>query len=176
MNRTKLKRLIHYVAYRCINTPENLGAVKLNKVLWYSDQAAFLAHGEPITGERYIKKERGPVSSNLMPIVSELENEKKLAVRQLDPDGRVDYLALTTPDVSIFNAEEIRMIEDAIDMVCHKHSGTSISKKSHDVVWKLAELDEEIPYYAILAGRLHEVESDDVAWAREELQRLESVD
>lgn len=168
-NREKLKRLIHYVAYRCVDRPKKLGAVKLNKVLWYSDLEAYVSTGTPITGDRYIKKPRGPVSSSLMPVVLELEKEKAVAIRQLDPDGRVDYLALTKPNVSIFTAEEIRIVEDAIDVVCENHTGHSISEKSHDVVWKLAELDEEIPYYAILAGRLHEIEADDIRWAREQL-------
>jgi hypothetical protein len=168
-DRNKLKQLIHYVAYRSADNPAALGAVKLNKVLWYSDQIAYLSTGTPITGEKYIKKQRGPVSSNLMPLVTELEQEDKLAVRNLDNQG-TQFLALTTPDVSMFKSEEIRIIEDAIQIVCHQHTARSISEQSHDIVWKLAELDEEIPYHAILAGRLHEIESDDVEWAREQLK------
>ena len=115
-NREKLKRLIHYVAYRCIERPQKLGAVKLNKVLWYSDLEAYVSSGTPITGDKYIKKPRGPVSSSLMPVVAELEDERKMAVRHLDEDGRIDYLALTKPDVSIFTSEEIRIVEDAIEL------------------------------------------------------------
>lgn len=168
-DRSKLKQLIHYVAYRCADNPAALGAVKLNKVLWYSDQAAYLEKGSPITGEKYIKKQRGPVSSGLMPLVEQLEKDGALAVRKLD-NQHTQFLALTTPDVSMFKPDEIRIIEDAIQVVCHQNTARSISERSHDVVWKLAELDEEIPYHAIHAGRLHEIESDDVEWAREELK------
>jgi hypothetical protein len=175
LDRDKLKRLIHYAAYRCVDNPRMLGAIKLNKVLWYSDLAAYLTWGAPITGGKYIKKQFGPVSSGLMSAVEDLEEEKAVAVRRFDDgiDAKVEYLALTTPDASIFKPEEIRVIEDSIQMVCHRHSARSISRKSHDIVWELAELDEEIPYHAILGGRLHEIESDDVAWAREELKTTE---
>ncbi len=167
-DRQKLKQLIHYVAYRCAHNPAALGAVKLNKVLWFADQGAYLSTGVPITGERYIKKQMGPVSSTLMPIVDELEQEGALAVRKLD-NQHTQYLALSTPDVSMFKSDELRIVEDAIQMVCHEHTAQSISRRSHDMIWKLAELDEEIPYHAIHAGRLDEIESDDVEWAREQL-------
>lgn len=169
-NREKLKTLIHYVAYRCAMEPSVLGAVKLNKVLWYSDLTAYLTWGMPITGEKYIKKALGPVASSLMPLVEELETEKALAIRRLPALGdKVEYLALTKPEVSKLTAEEIAVIEDQIQTVCHKHSAKSISTKSHDVIWRLAELDEEIPYFAMLTSRLHEITADDMMWAREQL-------
>jgi hypothetical protein len=161
-NRAKLKSLIHYAAYRLVDRPLVLDAVKMNKVLWYSDQAAYLATGTPLTGDKYIKKPMGPVSSSLMAIVDELEAEKRLARRQFTEDEPIHYLALTAPDMSAFSGEEMRMIEDAIDLVCNKHTSRSISQKSHDIVWKLADLDDEIPYEALWASRLDPVTKQDV--------------
>jgi hypothetical protein len=169
LNADKLKRLIHYAAYRCIDRPHVLDAVKMNKVLWYSDQAVYLATGTPLTGEKYIKKPMGPVSSNLRWIVEELEDQKAIAMRQLSDDEPVHYLALTRPDMSTFSGEEMRMVEDAIDLVCVKNTSRSISQKSHDIVWKLANLNDEIPYYAIHGGRLEEIDAEDVEWAMKEL-------
>lgn len=166
-HRDKLKSLIHYIAYRCIDNPHVLGAVKLNKVLWYSDQWSYFTKGVPITGGKYIKKRLGPVSSDLMPIVQELEQEGAIAVRHIREQK--EYLALTTPDMSGLSADDVRLVEDAIQYVCHKHTGNGISEKSHDIVWKLAELDEELPYHSMLAGRLHEVTRQDVDWALSEL-------
>jgi len=167
---SKLKALIHYVAYRCIDEPGKLDSVKLNKALWFSDIGAYLAFGEPITGETYLKKPMGPVSSNLMWIVDELEESGALAIRTTGPHR--EFLALTAPDMKAFNGEEMRLIEDAIETVVHKHTSRSISEKSHDIVWKLAALDEEIPYYAVHAGRLREIEKADVDWAMKELAEL----
>jgi hypothetical protein len=45
-----------------------------------------------------------------------------------------------------------------------------ISDKTHDIIWQLAELGEEIPQPAMLASRLGEVTEDDVAWARETIE------
>ncbi len=168
-NREKLKRLIHYAAYRCVDT-DHLDSVKMNKALWYSDLGAYVATGQAITGAKYLKKPMGPVASLMPSLAAELEAEKAIAIRQLDPDAPKQYLALTAPDMSIFSGEEMRMIGDAIHLVC-KHSSRGISQKSHDIVWKLAELDEEIPYYTMLAGHLRDVNAADVAWAKEVLAR-----
>lgn len=128
--RSKIKTLVHYVAYRCADRPSVLSAVKLNKVLWYADLTAYLQWGAPITRATYIKKDRGPVVSELMPVVQQLENEKNLAIRRMPTLGgykdKVEYLALTRPDVNnILTAEEITLIEDVIQNVCHKHTGRS---------------------------------------------------
>src|SRR5262245_20535953 len=112
--RDKLKRLIHYIAYRCMDRPHVLDSVKMNKALYYADQAAYLTTGVPITGSRYIKKPLGPVSSDLMPVVEELEAEKDVAIAKLvEDDGHNRFLALTTPDMALFSGEEMRMIEEA---------------------------------------------------------------
>ena len=42
----------------------------------------------------------------------------------------------------------------------------SISDKTHDIIWKLAEIGEEIPYEAMWASRLDAVTTDDVRWAK----------
>lgn len=170
--RNKLKTLIHYVAYRFINDPHKLDAVKLNKALWFSDVAAYIELGVPITGDRYIRKPMGPVSSSLRPVLEELENEDAVAVRRIGQHD--EYLALTKPDVSVFTQDEIVLIEDAIDMV-DKHTTKSISEKSHNIVWRLAEPDEEIPYHAIHAARLRRIESTDVEWAHKELAAISAA-
>jgi hypothetical protein len=168
----KLKTLLHYTAYRCAQSGlDGIDGVKLNKVAWFSDLERYVTKGAPLTGGKYLKKPKGPVASQFMPLIDELQAEGAMAIRELE--GRTtEYLALTTPDVSVFSADELRVIEDAFDMVVHKHTSKSISEKSHDVVWKLADLDGEIPYYAIHAGRLRPAEKADLEWARGELAAL----
>jgi hypothetical protein len=90
-------------------------------------------------------------------------------VRRLSPDDPIHYLALTQPDMSAFSGEEMRMIGDAIDLVCHKHTSRSISQKTHDIIWKLAEIDEEIPYEALWATRFDPITNEDLARAKKAL-------
>lgn len=166
----KLKTLVHYVCWK-VKNPADLGAIKLNKVLWVSDLRSFVERGQPITGERYVKRQLGPVPFSILGVVKELQQEHKLVVRQNESYGnpKTDYIALKRPDIgSVFTADEISLIDDAIHFVCHRHTAMGISERTHDVIWKLAEIGEDIPYEAMLASSLGEVTEDDVAWAKQQ--------
>ena len=166
-NLKKLKALVHYVASRCEN-PSVLGSIKLNKVLWVSDLWSYVKTGQPITGEIYIKQQFGPVASSSVRILDELQSEGKIVVRRRElPNGRskVDYISMLEPDLKMFTASEISLVDQAIDFVCLQHTSRQISDKSHDVIWELAEIGEEIPYYAMLASRLDGITKEDVTWA-----------
>jgi hypothetical protein len=168
-NREKLKALVHYVASRC-EDPATLGSIKLNKVLWVSDLWAYVGSGVPITGAHYLTQHFGPVAPSMPAILDELQAEKKLVVRRTEAHGnpKVDYIALSRPEniSELFTADEISLVDEAIEFVCHQHTAMQISDRSHDVIWELADIGDEIPYQAMLASRLEGVTKDDVNWAR----------
>lgn len=166
-NREKLKALVHYVISRC-EDPNMLGSIKLNKVLWVSDLWAYVKWGQPITGEYYVKQQFGPVASTVG-ILRELQAEQKIVVRerQVFSGMKTDYIALADPEIDNFSADEISLVERAIEFVCLQHTAMGISDKTHDLIWELAEIGEQIPYEAMWASRLDGVTKDDVKWARE---------
>ena len=73
--------------------------------------------------------------------------------------------------MTIFSAEEISIVAKNISVICKNHTARSISKKTHDRIWKLAQVGEEIPYYAVLASNLGEINEDDIGWALNELEQ-----
>ena len=168
--RDKFKTLVHYICAQS-HDPSVLGATKLNKVLWYSDVLSYLRTGTTITNETYIKQQFGPVPKHILPVMEELESEGAIAVRDVEYYGypKREFVALNEPDISTFTPNEISIVDKILDVVCHKHTATSISMASHDAVWKLAEIGEEIPLYAVLASKLGEITESDVAWAKEKL-------
>lgn len=174
-DRSKLKALVHYICHRAPN-PRDLGSAKLNKILYYADTGAYLLLGHPITGERYIKQQYGPVSQHLLSILEELEQERLIAVG--DATGysiytgeytRRLYFPLTRPNISAFTAEEISIVDEVLEAICRNHTARSISDLSHDLVWQTAEIGEEIPYYTAFLRYLGEVTGEDLAWARQML-------
>lgn len=165
----KLKKLTHYICDRC-NDPTTLGATKLNKILWYSDRLAFLWLGKPITNETYIKKQFGPVPKHIDEVVSFLEDEGDLVekwVRDIYP--RREYISLKEPDISVFSAEEISLVDGLIDKICNHHTATSISNASHGKIWELASIGEDIPHATIFADELGDIDEHDIDWAQREL-------
>ena len=170
-DRNKLKTLVHYVVWKNRN-PATLGAIKLNKVPWLADLLSYVHSGEPVTGERYRKGQFGPIAMSMVGILDELQNECKIVVRQTETyrNPKMDYFALSKPSLSQFTADDISLIDECIDFVCRKNTAMGISRKSHDIIWQLAELGEEIPYEAALASVLGEVTQDDVAWAQKAVE------
>lgn len=171
LDQEKFKRLVHYVCYKA-HDPSILGAVKLNKVLWYSDYIAYFLWAKPITGEVYIKRQHGPVPKHILRALTELIREKSMVEREVEYYGypKKEYIALTRPDISIFTPDEISLIDEMFDYVCEKHTATSISEETHDDIWKLAIIGEEIPYNTIFASKLGEIDETDIEWARGELK------
>ena len=169
-DREKFKTLVQYICYRCEN-PQLLGKTKLNKILWFSDMLHFERTGEPLTGESYVKLTFGPVPTHVDHAIGELQSEGKLSVRL--PEGDYDptlFFAHDAPSLGIFSAEEISLVDRIIEEICSKHTASSISRLTHDAVYKLAEMGEEIPYEAFLASKLGEITEKDVRWAQKELQ------
>jgi hypothetical protein len=166
LNWEKLKAMVHYVSQKA-SDPSVLGAVKLNKVLWYADTIHYLVHGAAVTGEQYVKRERGPVPCHILRVVQQLVDEGKVARGKVDYFGftKSEYIALTDVDISGFSATEISIIDSAFDHVCLNHTATSVSDETHGIIWQLAQMGEEIPYHATLASTLGEIDEEDMAWA-----------
>jgi hypothetical protein len=172
-DRSKFKALIHYICDKCAEDPSKLGKVKLNKVPWHVDMAAYKNRGRPVTGEIYRKGQFGPVADHLLETVDELAREGAIAIRGVEYYGheKFEYLSLKRPDISMFDREEIDLINEMIRYVCDENSAASISAKTHDHIWALAQLGDTIPYQTVFA-RAGELTPDDMKWARAEAKRL----
>ena len=80
-NHEKFKSMIHYIISRCENK-DNLGRVVLYTLLYFSDFNYYELYEEPISGETYIKKTRGPVPIHFRDAINELINEGKISVNR----------------------------------------------------------------------------------------------
>jgi hypothetical protein len=153
MDRDKFKALVHYVCASRSNSPDTLGAVKLNKILWLADLSAFYETGKPITTSRYIKQEFGPVPARIMPVLRELEAERVLTIRESPYFGKrkKEYVVHQPASSDFLSATELSIVNETIDHVCDDHTAKSVSEASHDHVWKAAEDGEEIPLYTVFS-------------------------
>lgn len=146
-NSHKFRELLLFICHRS-EGDKPFGAVKLNKLLFYSDFLAFLKFGEPITGHRYQKLRNGPAPRALLPVLQELEDADAVATAEHDYYGRPQKrtCALRDADLNAFTAEEIALVTEIIDE-CWGKNATHMSLMSHRFVgWKLAEVGEDIPY------------------------------
>jgi Protein of unknown function (DUF4065) len=163
----RLPELLHYVIWRC--DPAELGATKLNKICWYADLDAYRRSGSTITGATsYIRLQHGPTPRNVHRCIDRLKYDGQIAVSQHNYHGRPKtmYMSQVMPNINAFSAEEISIIDSVAEIICAKHTASSISQLSHDVLWEEVALGAEIPISAaaIIPG---EITADDVAWAEQ---------
>ncbi len=175
-NRAKFDNLVLYVVSKSPD-PTELGAVRLRKILYYADSLNFLHFGRAITGATYVKWGGGPVPKELSRTLGELDSEGALkAKRATHPLGypMVYYYAFRAPDLNLFSAEEISVVDEVIQAICERHTAASISRLSHHNAWEIAQIGEELPYESVFVQRFGEIDEDAIAWAREEIRRYEA--
>lgn len=164
MDREKLKDAVCLIADYC--PPEELGNVKMHKILYFADMMHFLHEGRPITGVDYLKQKFGPVARHLSAAVSELSTEGRLRVTERPYYGvtKKTYEPIGSVDTGRLSPDEIALIKDVADFVRGK-SAKEISEISHNAAWEAADLGEVIPYFTALHLVPVEVTEADRQWA-----------
>ncbi len=156
----RMKELILYVASYChkAGVLGNLGAVKLNKILFYSDFGAYLKLGQPITGHEYFALNFGPALKRMRPIQEEMTTSGDLRIEKADVGaGRSQHIFIPyrAPNLSMFSADEISLVDQCINRFILK-SASDVSGESHELLgWGLAELEEVIPYSSAYLDASH---------------------
>ena len=172
--REKFKALLHHAIAR-VEDPSRLGAVKLNKIAWFSDAHKYLTTGESITGARFIKKPQGPVPKALIPVMQELQDEDTVMIETVNyyGKGKRQFRSMRDPDDSVFTPEEIATINRITDAIANSHTAKTISDATHGAAWKLAEDGEDLPFHAYLADEFQVATPADIAWATDRMKAAE---
>ena len=149
LDHAKLKDVVHFICSQC--RPDELGNVKLHKILYFSDMLHFLSFGKPLTGVEYQKQQFGPVARHLSWAINELCKEGVLRVEKRDYFGfpKTDYYSTSRPSTARLSNAETQILHDVIEFVCAR-SAKEISELSHLTPWEAAEIGEVIPYYSAI--------------------------
>jgi hypothetical protein len=140
---TKMKELILHVAAACAHDPL-CGAVKFDKILFYSDFLAYLKLGRSITGQPYFAIKNGPAPQQFVPIREEMMRAGDIEIEETPIPGLehpfVRIVAKRRPDYSVLSPEEIEIVAEVI-IKTKKLTGTNLSAKSHlfkgwELAWK----------------------------------------
>lgn len=160
INKGKYKNIVLFFAS---NVP-NLGKVKLNKLLYFSDFDHFEKYGEPITGETYQNDKLGPVPMHIEEIIGEMESE-----------GQVDTVAEAVIDFvryrlvpkshynpSVFKPSEMEILSAVSEKWGH-HTARELVIASHgEAPWLATRNGDTIPYaLAYYRGKFEEPSYDE---------------
>jgi hypothetical protein len=143
----KFKELLLYIA-RKSETDPRFGAVKLNKILFYADFAAYRLLGRPITGAEYQNLQEGPAPRVMLPMSRELvsANRAKIETRPYYDRTQQRLVAYDDPNLDLFTAKEIEIVDNVIaDLWLLTAQGCS--DRSHlEFGYKATNRGETIPY------------------------------
>ena len=148
-NPEKFRELIVYIAKNSADDP-TFGAIKLNKILYYSDFAAYRCLGRPITNARYQKLREGPAPKELLDARAQLiESGDAHIEEQQYFTGLQKRLVIRDdrePDREIFDPGELDLVNQVLDYF-HGKTAREASDISHlEPGWVLAHDREVMPY------------------------------
>lgn len=176
LNMEKLEEAVHYVCSNC-NEEDRLGAVKLNKILYYSDMINYAKTGESITGASYAKRQRGPAARQLWPAMEHLRERSRLDWTEVPvfEGARREFDAHGATNVDVFKPSELKQIDAMIRFVCDQ-GAAEVSDFSHTIVWEAADMGEDLPYDTFLVSWLHEPDDKRLQKAAQHLAAVEVED
>ena len=149
-DREKMRAVILRACHSC--APEELGAVKLNKVLYFLDMISYAHNREAVTGATYRKRPNGPTSDQLLFALRDMERSGDIRTVSVDYHGyaKKEYHPLADEPESVLNERELGLLDDVIDFVCRRNTAKSISDYSHNIPWEMAHMGGVIPYHTAM--------------------------
>ena len=173
-DRAKLKAVILYTCSVC--EPMRLGAVKLHKVLYYTDMLRYAEIGAPVTGATYRKRALGPTCDHLIQTLRDLENEGMIAIGESNYFGyrKKEYIALRKPEADRLSVDELKLLDEVIDFVCRSNTAKTISDYSHNRAWEMAEFGDVLPYHSVFHLFPTQVSQEAMDWASGEVKKIET--
>ena len=166
MSLDKFKAAVQYVLSLSQDNPEKLGAIRLNKILWYADATNFKIHGESLTGQTYKKRRMGPVPAKILAALEELQDEG--LVETIEPKYQFDvrtYKLKRPAQSNLLSEEDKALLESMFGMVSG-FTANAISEETHGGLWASIEEGGEIPLFATLASHSGAITPAVVAWAQ----------
>jgi hypothetical protein len=140
--------MILYFSKRGLETGLVIGSTKLNKLMFFSDFAAYSQLGQPITGARYQKLRRGPAARQLLPMRDEMFADGEVRWKE-KPENEWDdvLIPVSAPNPAVFTTDELEIM-DAVFEELRPFNAKATSDYSHlqSAGWKVVDEREDIPY------------------------------
>ena len=160
INKEKYKNAILFFA----STVPNVGRVKLNKLLYFSDFDHFEKYGEPVTGETYQNDKLGPVPTHIEQMIGEMEakEEAEVVAEAVIDFVRYHLVPRIHYNPSIFKPSEMEILA-AISEKWGHHTAKELVIASHgEAPWLATRDGETIPYaLAHYRGKFEEPSYDE---------------
>lgn len=144
----KLKAAVAYLTERSLRD-DNFGQVKLVKLLYFADCAAYLRTGQPITGSNYVHREHGPYPEDWRSIAEQLERDGVVRIHLEDIHGnyrRRRPVPLGTSNSDLLTEQERTFLDEQLRRFA-AFNAAQIEEYSHDeVAWRTTKPGNVMPW------------------------------
>lgn len=168
-----LQKLKAIILYFCENTDSRfLGKVKLMKLFYFLDFIHVKKYASPVTFDRYVKLDHGPIPTTIMNLVDQLEltpddselsdtieiaRDQDAAIHKVVPKRK-----LSEAEKKYFSENEIKILEDICCRFGDKNT-KFIEEASHkESPWQKAGMYQEVPYTLAVYDKDCAVEAQDI--------------
>lgn len=147
---SKREEVLLYILGK-VGAKPNVGETVLYKLLYFIDFNYYEKYEEQLIGATYIKNHHGPTPIEFQSIINEMIENKEIEVVKSKYFQHLQkkYLPHQEPDLSVFNANEIKVIDDVLQKLSGMNAST-ISEYSHqDVPWMVTSERQKIDYESV---------------------------
>ena len=166
-NLKKFKEVLLYVLGR-VGAKPNVGETVLYKLLYFIDFNYYEKYEEQLIGATYIKNHHGPTPIEFQAIVNEMIEMKEIEAVKSKYFAHMQkkYLPHRDPDLSVFKANEIQVIDDVLQKLSGMNASTISAYSHQDVPWIVTpdqkRIDYESVFYRTPAYSVREYSDDEV--------------
>ena len=144
----KFKEMVLYFCKRGLDEGLVIGSTKLNKLLFFSDFNAYWAQGQPISGARYQKLERGPAARQLLPMQDQMLADGEVRWKEKPQNEWDDVLIpISEPNPDVFSKDELAAMDKVFEEL-RPLNAEATSDYSHlrSAGWNVVKERNDIPY------------------------------
>lgn len=152
-----LPKLKAIILYFCENTESKfLGKVKLMKLLYFLDFTHVKRHGIPVTWDRYVNLQYGPIPSTVKNLVDDagedIDNSPLADTIGIEKRDGVNMFRIvqqrrfTSVDEGMLSENELSILKEICQRFGNKNTAYIVKQSHEENPWKKTQLLQEIPY------------------------------
>lgn len=168
--RAKLKAMIRFF---CSNTDPNLlGKTKLMKLFYFVDFTHVKKYGFPVTYDRYVHLERGPIPSNILNLVNSVIDCPDDALLsdtisiEFETGRNIQKIVclkeFTDNDKKYFTERELQTLTEVCRRFGDKNAKYIVEASHNESAWRNTKEPAEIPYTLAALDNDSQVTEDEI--------------
>ncbi len=145
-----------------VQNARNLGKTKLAKLLFFADFQHYAEHGRSITGEGYMKRDYGPLASQLQPVLQQMKEEGLLdwRTRRIVDYFGYEYTPHAEADERVFSDDELATLREVAARWQYASASRVVDESHSHPAWVAAKSGDLLDYRLAVCSPEPEPEDD----------------